>query len=247
MEFFLEYIRNEYVILHIHFKKVYSAAAAAGSNASNTAGKNQYYTVKGKDFTNNIKRNDFGDVYIDNIPMVNQGSKGYCVPATVERVLRYYGITNVNMHQLADAAKTKKGGGTYVKDAMRAINSVRKSAGLRASEMGDVKLKMVQHYIEKGVPIFWVMFTNREYENIRRKSLNDRKHASPDSWQKLIAEYKVPAGGSSHMCLIVGYNELTREIAVSNSWGDRELVPTWVPIKVAAKVSQKSTVVLEPR
>ena len=40
--------------------------------------------------------------------MVDQGQKGYCVPATVERVLRYYGINDLNMHQLAEAGKTGK-------------------------------------------------------------------------------------------------------------------------------------------
>lgn len=41
-----------------------------------------------------------GDVYIKNVPMVDQGQKGYCVVATVERVGRYFGL-EVDQHELA--------------------------------------------------------------------------------------------------------------------------------------------------
>ena len=249
VEFYLEYVREEYTILHIHFVKVYQAVESkppAGSSPLKHAGFRDY-SVKGKDFTRNLKRNNFGDVYIDNIPMVDQGSKGYCVPATIERVLRYYGINNVNMHQIADAAKTKDGGGTYAKSAMRAMGSVRKSAGLKTSVLGDIRMKLVMRYIDEGVPLFWVMYTNQEYEKVRRNSLKDRLRTDPEKWRKIISKYKVPAKGGAHMCLVVGYNVLTGEVAVSNSWGDHELVPTWVPVKVASRVSQGKMFALEPR
>ena len=37
----------------------------------------------------NVERRENGDVVIRNIPMVDQGPKGYCVPATFERCMRY--------------------------------------------------------------------------------------------------------------------------------------------------------------
>ena len=37
----------------------------------------------------NVKTEENGDVWIDNIPMVDQGPKGYCAPATFERAMRY--------------------------------------------------------------------------------------------------------------------------------------------------------------
>ena len=46
------------------------------------------------------------------------------------------------------------------------------------------------------------------------------------------------------MCLIVGYNARTGEIAISNSWGDRETIPAWIPLKLAFRISQKMSFVL---
>ncbi|MEJ6717791.1 MAG: C39 family peptidase [Akkermansiaceae bacterium] len=56
---------------------------------------------------NVIEKN--GEVYIQNIPMVDQGQKGYCVVASVERVARYYGL-DVDQHELAQIANTDNNG-----------------------------------------------------------------------------------------------------------------------------------------
>ena len=57
-----------------------------------------------------VERRDNGDVIIRNIPMVDQGPKGYCSPATWERYLRYMEIP-ADMYLLALAARTRTGGG----------------------------------------------------------------------------------------------------------------------------------------
>ena len=61
--------------------------------------------------SDNVVRDPRGDVFIDNVPMVDQGQKGYCSVATAERVLRYYGV-DVDEHELAEAAGSKVEGGT---------------------------------------------------------------------------------------------------------------------------------------
>ncbi|MCR5413275.1 MAG: C39 family peptidase [Kiritimatiellae bacterium] len=72
----------------------------------------------------NVRREENGDVWIDNVPMVDQGQKGYCAAATAERVLRYYGHP-VDEHEIAQIAGTTAQGGTST-DAMR--ETVRKAA-----------------------------------------------------------------------------------------------------------------------
>lgn len=72
----------------------------------------------------NVRKNEAGDVWIDNVPMVDQGQKGYCAAATAERVLRYYGYP-VDEHEIAQIAGTTAQGGTST-DAMR--DTVRKAA-----------------------------------------------------------------------------------------------------------------------
>ena len=67
----------------------------------------------------NVRREEAGDVWIEGIPMVDQGEKGYCAVATCERVLRYYGSA-VDEHELAQMAGTSAKEGTSIK-AMKAV------------------------------------------------------------------------------------------------------------------------------
>jgi hypothetical protein len=65
---------------------------------------------------NNVTKNDDGYIFVDNVPMVDQGGKGYCVVATSERVLKYYG-QDVSQHQLAQMMDSSASNGTTI-DAM---------------------------------------------------------------------------------------------------------------------------------
>ncbi len=237
-EFLLEFIPGEFTILHIRKPSNDNGSVTASDAVSST---------KGKDFSVNVKRNKFGDVAICNIPMVDQGPKGYCVPATVERLFRYYGVTGIDMHRIADAANTRKGGGTPIPAMLRAMAPLRREADLKEICCGEVNINVIKKYVDQGIPLMWVMFVNPEYEKIRIDSRRYRTKAeSPEAWKKVIRRYRVPASGGPHICLIVGYNETTNEIGVSNSWGDIELIPTWVPLKIAKRVSQKETFVFLP-
>ncbi len=58
--------------------------------------------VKVSELPKNVVREN-GDVFIKGIPMVDQGPKGYCVVATAQRLLEYYGIP-ADQHQIAQVA-----------------------------------------------------------------------------------------------------------------------------------------------
>ncbi|MGI9242055.1 MAG: C39 family peptidase [Verrucomicrobiales bacterium] len=58
---------------------------------------------------------------IPGIPMVNQGSKGYCAVASLERVIRYYGA-DIDMHDLANLANTY--GGTDPNEMKETVHRV---------------------------------------------------------------------------------------------------------------------------
>jgi hypothetical protein len=60
-----------------------------------------------------VVREENGDVYLSEIPMVIQGPKGYCVPAAFERAMRTMGI-DADMYLLAMIGESKLGGGTSV-------------------------------------------------------------------------------------------------------------------------------------
>lgn len=58
-----------------------------------------------KNLADSVEKSANGDIVV-NVPMVNQGAKGYCFPATVERLLLHNGLADIDMHKLADLFKT---------------------------------------------------------------------------------------------------------------------------------------------
>lgn len=66
-----------------------------------------------------IARKKTGEIELVGIPMVDQGQKGYCAVATVERVMRFYNL-DVDQHQLAQLANSTASGGTSL-DMMHEI------------------------------------------------------------------------------------------------------------------------------
>lgn len=71
----------------------------------------------------NVTKDPGGDVYLKNVPMVDQGPKGYCAVATAERVFRYYGMP-VDQHEMAQVANTGEGGGTNPDAMLKALTAL---------------------------------------------------------------------------------------------------------------------------
>ena len=88
-----------------------------------------------------------GDIYIEGIPMINQGRKGYCVPASVARVLQYYGI-DTDIHELAMLMETDCGGGTKVGGRFPTLSRVAKEAGMRRIDYKNLE-KYDEAYIRR--------------------------------------------------------------------------------------------------
>ena len=96
-----------------------------------------------------VKRNADGDVWLDDVPMVDQGQKGYCVVAATERVMRYYG-DKVDENELAQVANTATAGGTSsdaMVDALKKL-SARLKVRVREVEKFDIKeiLSLIAEY-----------------------------------------------------------------------------------------------------
>lgn len=77
------------------------------------------------------------DIYIDGIPMVDQGKKAYCAAAAAARVLQGYGIeiTMEDMVALAGSSDTK---GTNVNDWEKALRQVASDHGLRLKTVSEL-------------------------------------------------------------------------------------------------------------
>ena len=110
--------RPEFVRLRVTpLPKQLGLGATAGTAAS--AGKR----VTKISLPANVTRDPGGDVFIKNMPMVDQGPKGYCAVATAERVFRYYGMP-VDQHEMAQVANTGAGGGTNPEAMLKALTAL---------------------------------------------------------------------------------------------------------------------------
>lgn len=191
----------------------------------------------------NILTKKNGDVFINNIPMVNQGPKGYCVPATFERYLRYLHIP-ADMYLLAMAGQTSVGGGTSLSSIIGATKSYAASHNRSMKEIrNEINVRTVKKHIDKGLPLIWTMFSSKQYNNFVNERTNARAEAS--DWAAWADRSKSEARSmslvkdinSAHACMIIGYNKKTNEIAVSDSWGPSFAI-RWVPAAQAEQVSQ---------
>ena len=75
------------------------------------AGAAQPKTVHATELPSRVVREPDGTERLPNIPMVDQGHKGYCVTAATERILRYYDV-EVDQNELAQIANADAARGT---------------------------------------------------------------------------------------------------------------------------------------
>jgi len=187
-----------------------------------------------------ILKADNGDVSISEIPMVDQGPKGYCVPATFERAMRTMGL-EADMYLLAMVGQSQAGGGTSVELLLDNVRHQVLSKGRRIKDepLSELRIKDVKRYIDQGVPIMWRLCSMAAYNEIADK--NTAARAKVTDWKTYATEITTASAelakspkpeAQYHLCMIIGYNEATQEIAVSDSWGP-SFERRWVPISVA--------------
>ncbi|HEY1123971.1 MAG TPA: C39 family peptidase [Haloferula sp.] len=200
-----------------------------------------------------VVREKNGDVYLGQIPMVNQGPKGYCVPATFERAMRAAGI-EADMYLLAMVGKSGMGGGTSVEYLLEEVRQQVRSKGRRTKDehVKELRVRDVKRYLDEGVPVMWTMRSLGEYNKIANANTSKRKSVTDwTEWAKQIAAEATALAKTEgeqdnyHICMIVGYNEATNELAVSDSWG-ASYERRWVPAPVAQWASSGGLFMILP-
>lgn len=108
-------------------------------------------TVRRRDLAGSVVREESGDVIIPDVPMVDQGDKGYCAVATAARVLNYYGVP-ADQHEMAQVAGNRAGGG-----------------GTNPDEMVDALKKLSGRYKTRFTTILDLDYTSRKYASFMRR------------------------------------------------------------------------------
>jgi hypothetical protein len=172
-----------------------------------------------------VVHRDNGDVIITQIPMADQGPKGYCVPATWERVLRYTGVPG-DMYTLSRIGGAHFGGGEWGIKIAEELDKTLYDYGRHVEVLHPTHLDYVaiRHYIDDGIPIFWAVNIHGYDAPEQRYSLCDRDKDF-DTWKKLLAQARATPdttplrNDGGHQVLIIGYNPDTKEIAWTDPWG----------------------------
>ncbi len=206
----------------------------------------------------NVTKNPAGDVWIANVPMVDQGQKGYCAAAVAERVLRYYGHT-IDEHQIAQMAGSTAEGGTSIREMIETVRTVGSKCRLGFNEIvsiagsiGDIE-KEIERYNKaaKRLKRKELAFKNflrgnmfmvselraamepkvilemRKKDADRKKFIDGIKKQTsagiPVFWGVTLGIFPEPGlslqSRGGHMRLIIGYNEKTRDILYTDTWG----------------------------
>jgi hypothetical protein len=204
-------------------------------------------TIK-EELARRVLKKDNGDVLLQEIPMVDQGPKGYCVPATWERYLRYVDVP-ADMYVLAMLGNSGMGGGTNLLAIRAGVNDYVGSYGRRI-ETANVPLDVahIGKFIDQGLPLMWACFVlknveeNIDLHTAQRKTVTDwesYKAGLQDADKTLVPlNWNDPeVYGHGHMRMIIGYNEQTNELAISDSWGDR-YTARWMTVKEGQTTTQ---------
>lgn len=192
---------------------------------------------------NNVVHRPNGDVIIENIPMVDQGPKGFCVPATYTRVLLYAGVP-ADLYLLALLGRTDVGGGTSTTAMENSARALATSYGRTITSVSPtLDLPKLETFFEKGIPLTWAMFVDEKLDRDLSSRLRQRTESDPDAWLKTLAEKRKAARSikknlnNGHVCLLIGLNRKTEELATSDSWGP-EFAERWITIEEARAISQ---------
>ena len=136
----------------------------------------------------NVDNRPNGDTVIRNIPMVDQGPKGYCVPATFERCMRYMEIP-ADMYLLAMAGNTGLGGGTHTPTLVKSVQQEVWAAGRTFDSLpGHPGFREIQRSIDSGVPILWGMHSTEVFNRIANNRTTQRKSINPKVWKKTVED-----------------------------------------------------------
>ncbi len=183
-----------------------------------------------------------GDVILNQIPMITQGPKGYCVPATFERYLRYVNIP-ADMYELAMAGDAGFGGSASPTKLAEGVNRYVNGFGrhLVRLPLSGLNVDSIARYVDEGRPIMWCLTSTKKF-NVESNQLSQVRATVSDwaEWKKTLLAASATRletdTVSNHMCMIIGYNRATNELAFTDSWG-ANYAERWVPLVHAAQIS----------
>lgn len=217
---------------------------AADTKGLNTGGARD--TIRKNELRGSITTEEDGTVWLKDVPMVDQGQKGYCVPATLARVFAFYGMDKVDQHALA-AVCDSGAGGTTSRDMEQAMVDVCKKFRTKFIIIDDYvtnlksALDSYNKYAKRAdkepLGLYDDVFGLADPKVLRQaragknaqisKWMKDIKKnidsGTPVIWMVMLGIYQeeigLPQSRGGHARLIIGYNLKKKTIIYTDSWG----------------------------
>lgn len=133
--------RSEFIRL-----KISSATAATNPPLLRAATTRSAVAHTAAELKMRVQTADNGDVAITEVPMVDQGAKGYCAAAVTARIMGYYGL-DFDQHQAAQVAGTSSKGGTKGNHLRDALKRIAQKSSLRLVSVEDYETPEIMRLI----------------------------------------------------------------------------------------------------
>ena len=187
---------------------------------------NQPHTPTKRD---NVTIKENGDMFIENIPMIPQGARAYCMSGVLAMVMQYHGLP-VSMETYAGKITV---GDHYIKekgfsDFAPVYDDAAKAAHLRHINTSMASFQKVEEAIRKGEPVIVFRF------------IRDDRLALQSQWRDAVAKdpnFRIPnpkaakeraqwpsrqKGDGGHASIITGCNRQRGDVFLTESWGGED-------------------------
>lgn len=195
--------------------------AAAPNTAPNRGAARDTPQARRKSIESNVEKLPNGDVVVQNIPMVEQGNRGYCAIGTLTMLVRYYGLA-ANVDLIAAKAGYREGdvGNATLQPIYAACA---RESGLRLQTDDRFDFRKAKRLLLRGQPIIVARKLDRMRDDFHTE-FAQRLAADPtarlpnpdrNERKKWPNSYS-----SSHASIITGFNEQRDEVLFTESWGE---------------------------
>jgi len=114
-----------------------------------------------------------------------------------------------------------------------------------------MSIRNVARSIDKGFPLMWSMYVVMGLnDSFTVRAKKRRTVKDMEEWVEVLKPFRNAARdikidrGGGHVCMIIGYNATTGEIAISDSWGEA-YEERWITIEEAEAISYGQFLIID--
>ena len=136
-------------------------------------------SVDKKSLPERVQKNADGSLYLE-VPMVNQGDKGYCAAATVTRVILYYG-GEIDQNQAAQIIGTDAQFGTSCREMLKKLEREKSMLSVRTQMLYEFQSFNSVSDIRKLISRY-----NKAARSMRRPTIRIEDHIRTSGRQRML-------------------------------------------------------------